>query len=180
MTEVTTYLHYWDARDGPQFCGWWITHEIGSDAYLAFGPGDVDSPDQCGAWLAGGADSGEIRCARLGAAAMGVRAPGRSIEGAYEAVADHPHRHGAPPRPVYRWARELTAAEDDAIARLGLAIYSSALSLADVADVQQQPAPAVGVPVDAAAALEWVGYAAPPDGAAASGRAREARRRARA
>ena len=136
-TSTAPYLHFWDNRDGDDYCSWWITYEIGSEVFVAFAPYDVATP----ASAAGGRDNCTLRhceldCALLDATTVGVRAPLRGISGAYEVMAGHPHRHGEPHRPVYRWTRVLTVAEVDAIARLAGGDGS----------------------VDAQAALAWVGH----------------------
>ena len=105
--ELTTFLYYWDSRDGVGWQRWWIGAEVGSQEFMAFSPGDVDSPVNACRWR--GHQPIGVRVRSLGDGLMGVHAAGLGFEGVYEVEADHPHRHSS--RPVYRRARDLSIDE---------------------------------------------------------------------
>ena len=112
MTELVTWLYYWDARDGVGWQGWWIAPEVGSQNFMAFGPGDAASPVESRDWL-GGAQRIDVWVASLNDGLIGVRAIGLGFEGAYERDASHVHDHGK--RPVYYRLRDLSATEEATI-----------------------------------------------------------------
>lgn len=163
---VETFLYYWDDRDGQAYQGWWITPGyVGNDAFLAFSPGDTQSPDQCGAWR-GGAGLLDVCVARIGDDAIGVRAAGKGFEGAFEVdkALTQQHTHGSPARSIYKRSRDLSDEETDAVdcMRAGTVVYSASTSLTDAAALSGSTAsPVVGVPLggplpaSTQAVLQW-------------------------
>ena len=46
--DLDVLLYFWDERDGEQFCGWWIGHQLGGDHVWAHCPGRAPAPPQTG------------------------------------------------------------------------------------------------------------------------------------
>lgn len=155
------WLYYWDARDGPVWTGWWIAPAVASDCFLAFSQGAPDAvsiPESCIHWH-GGDGPIDMWVKRLDDVTIGVRAPGLGFQGAFEQ--SHPENHG---QPVYKWVRELDAAEvimlDQAKSATEIVTYTRDLALVGFRASPPAPTePIVGVAVGsmgAQSALNWV------------------------
>ena len=168
-TAFTPWLYYWDDRDGPQYQGWWLAPEVGSDGFMAFSNGDVVSPEHCSAWQTGEAWITRMRVAQLENGMIGVRAPGMGFEGVYQHEVGHPHNHGNGRR-VFRRHRDFELHE---VSRLDgsepdIVTYTSGLSLDElqpsaeppigepVVGVAANPMGVIGVPT-VSSILDWVG-----------------------
>ena len=154
----------------PQYQGWWLAPEVGSDVFMAFSNGDVVSPEHCSAWQTGEAWITRMRVAQLENGMIGVRAPGMGFEGVYQHEVGHPHNHG-------QWATKFSGYHRDfelhEVSRLDgsepdIVTYTSGLSLDEL---QPSAEPPIGEPVVGVAAnpmgvrgvptvssiLDWVG-----------------------
>ena len=112
--EYEYFLYFWDARDGSDWTGWWVTPEhIGCTQYWAHAAVDVEGPHLCGGqW--------EQPCAQMvvtpaddGGMLVSNAAPRSFIEGHY-ARAELGHRHrgaSGEVRPSFKWDRPLSEAE---------------------------------------------------------------------
>ena len=165
MEEFCPHLYYWDGADGPNWQGWWLSPEVGSDSFMAFANGDIECPEKATNWRSG--EGGiDLRVGVISSgppSIVGVRAPTMmGLEGAYRDDGTT-HDRGAGRR-IYKRYRDLHADEVAGLDEPAVVTYSSAFTLnslpspiADISPVQQQQQQQqaiIGVAVGAA--LDWV------------------------
>ena len=146
MEEFCPHLYYWDGADGPNWQGWWLSPEVGSDSFMAFANGDIECPEKATNWRSG--EGGiDLRVGVISSgppSIVGVRAPTMmGLEGAYRDDGTT-HNRGAGRR-IYKRYRDLHADEVAGLDEPAVVTYSSAFTLnslpspiADISPVQQQ------------------------------------------
>eukprot|EP00908_Phaeocystis_cordata_P022627 Transcript_5049.p1 GENE.Transcript_5049~~Transcript_5049.p1 ORF type:complete len:330 (-),score=75.76 Transcript_5049:23-964(-) len=112
--EYEYFLYFWDARDGSNWTGWWITPEhIGCTRYYAHAAVDVEGPHLCGGQWEEPCTQMVVTPAADGGMLVSNAAPRSFLEGHY-ARAELGHRHrgaSGEVRPSFKWDRPLSEAE---------------------------------------------------------------------
>ena len=77
------WLYYWDMRDGPEFCGWWITPDyIGNNEFFLQSSSQADTPVDCelGSWRSHNVEQLQLqRKLELGFAKNTAKADGEGL-----------------------------------------------------------------------------------------------------